>query len=63
VIPSQPTPAVRAAMQRRYDAAQALERTRQIARENSRYGRATGTDMHAVQQAEHEYDLAGVSPR
>jgi hypothetical protein len=44
--------------QRRYEAATDLERQRQIARENSRYGRATHKDMQAVHDAEVAYDEA-----
>lgn len=54
----QPTPAQRDAVTRRYQAAQAYERARQICRENSRYGLATWTDRDNVHAAEVAYDQA-----
>lgn len=51
------TPAQRAAVSRRYQAAEALERARQIAREASRYGLATKRHSDAVAQAEQDYQL------
>lgn len=54
----QPTPAQRDAVERRYRAAQQYEQARQIARENGRYGLATGTDRDTVHQAEVAYDQA-----
>jgi hypothetical protein len=51
------TPAQRAALSRRYTAAEDLERARQIAREAARYGLATNRHANAIALAEHEYDL------
>lgn len=59
MIPAQPTPAQRAAMQRRYNAAQTLERARQIVREAAPFGLITQQHVEAVHQAELEYDSAG----
>jgi hypothetical protein len=42
----------------RYDAAVALERSRQIARENGRYGRSTDRDLALVQNADRDYERA-----
>lgn len=51
------TPAQRAAVSRRYRAAEALERARQIAREAGRYGLATKQHSDAIAQAEQDYQL------
>jgi hypothetical protein len=42
----------------RYYAAVDLERAKQIARENGRYGRGTPRDLALVQNAERAYDRA-----
>jgi hypothetical protein len=53
------TPAQVDAMQRRQAAAEALERARQIVRENARYGvPVTNQHYDAVRAAERDYDQA-----
>jgi hypothetical protein len=59
-VPRQLSPAQREALQRRYDAAQNLERAGQIAREAVRYGKPSRQYADAIRDAELVYDQATV---
>jgi hypothetical protein len=54
-VPRQLSPAQREALQRRYDAAQNLERAGQIAREAVRYGKPSKQHADALNAAEVAY--------